>query len=871
MASVEPDLYSRCGGCKNQKLLMPPQPTEVKSRIRVYQSPQIWSLEKKCSDAIHALQKKPVGSNAYHLCFDCHNTAPSTSPSSPLLTAHNTKSSRNLPERTFVFQRPVSGHKPYQKLESLCLRPKSVDQRPYSTSSPIRYPHSTPASYFGTTGAMTTSLMDQFLLPSATGDQLELSPRRPSSVVPKLPCESTRPSLNTNSFLRPSSAKVPLHPHQGNKKTYTCPVGTNSSSWHNGGTGELGQLNGNIQCLSHHCTTTLKFPQPPTSPNIVQGSSRMEPTAWEILEHGSKMDTLPHRIHLTEAVKNLVQSRNVLKSNIAPHVEAASNMAFSKDSVLANCNKVTSPLCSGSQKELIPGTYVSDGAFVNGSLNIASGAIDCAKLAVDANVSNPNIHRQTVSAPALKRESHQPAMLQKSQGVTITVMATQISTIHLNKTHRVPEIPVQSESVLHKLEQPLPNCELEGAEEELPDGLDDRQEEEEEEEEEDMEDEDGEDGDTPDGSLIYSSSDTLLSAVSRQCPENVPVNGGSVVRPALTNSLFPNMPQTVYFGTQDETVQRLPWAQRKLLKWRMSTVTPNVVKIAVTRSHFRVTKKNHDWLGCWGHHMKSTAFKTIQAHQKLNHFPGTFQIGRKDRLWRNLSKMQARFGRKEFNFFPQSFVLPQDIKLLKKAWEEGGTRQKWIVKPPASARGMGIQVIHKWSQLPKRRPLLVQRYLHKPYLISGSKFDLRIYVYVTSYDPLRIYLFSDGLVRFASCKYSSSMKSLSNKFMHLTNYSVNKKNVDYKANSDQTACQGHKWALKALWSYLNQHGFSSDKIWEKIKDMVIKTVIASEPYVNSLVKMYVQKPYSCHELFGFDIMLDENLKPWVLEVNISPR
>lgn len=46
----------------------------------------------------------------------------------------------------------------------------------------------------------------------------------------------------------------------------------------------------------------------------------------------------------------------------------------------------------------------------------------------------------------------------------------------------------------------------------------------------------------------------------------------------------------------------------------------------------------------------------------------------------------------------------------------------------------------------------VCRYIHKPYLISGSKFDLRIYVYVTSYDPLRIYIYSDGLVRFASCK-----------------------------------------------------------------------------------------------------------------------
>lgn len=98
--------------------------------------------------------------------------------------------------------------------------------------------------------------------------------------------------------------------------------------------------------------------------------------------------------------------------------------------------------------------------------------------------------------------------------------------------------------------------------------------------------------------------------------------------------------------------------------------------------------------------------------------------------------MQTRCGKKEFNFFPQSFILPQDIKLLRKAWEEGASRQKWIVKPvrekkhsapypnvaarrrsdlflfvlqPASARGIGIQVIHKWSQLPKRRPLLVQR------------------------------------------------------------------------------------------------------------------------------------------------------------------
>lgn len=47
--------------------------------------------------------------------------------------------------------------------------------------------------------------------------------------------------------------------------------------------------------------------------------------------------------------------------------------------------------------------------------------------------------------------------------------------------------------------------------------------------------------------------------------------------------------------------------------------------------------------------------------------------------------MQVRFGKQEFSFFPRTFVLPQDIKLLRKAWEDGGSRQKWIVKPVSSA------------------------------------------------------------------------------------------------------------------------------------------------------------------------------------------
>jgi tubulin polyglutamylase TTLL4 len=62
----------------------------------------------------------------------------------------------------------------------------------------------------------------------------------------------------------------------------------------------------------------------------------------------------------------------------------------------------------------------------------------------------------------------------------------------------------------------------------------------------------------------------------------------------------------------------------------------------------------------------------------------------------------------------------------------------------------------------------------RPYLINGTKFDLRLYVLLTSVNPLRVYLYDDGLVRFASNKYTNDSSSVSDVFMHLTNYSINK-------------------------------------------------------------------------------------------------
>lgn len=74
----------------------------------------------------------------------------------------------------------------------------------------------------------------------------------------------------------------------------------------------------------------------------------------------------------------------------------------------------------------------------------------------------------------------------------------------------------------------------------------------------------------------------------------------------------------------------------------------------------------------------------------------------------------------------------------------------FIVKPENGCQGKGIYLTNSITKIEKASPMIVQKYISNPLLIDGLKFDLRIYVLITCVQPLRVFMFKDGLARFAT-------------------------------------------------------------------------------------------------------------------------
>ena len=280
--------------------------------------------------------------------------------------------------------------------------------------------------------------------------------------------------------------------------------------------------------------------------------------------------------------------------------------------------------------------------------------------------------------------------------------------------------------------------------------------------------------------------------------------------------------------------------------------------------------------------------RKLNKNQKFNHFPCTYQIGLKDNMYLHF-KLYKKIFPDLYNFVSNTYILPNDAEKFEKIYKKN-KNILWIVKPVNMSRGRGVHLLKDMNELKelikKSRdenaiPDLISRYIDKPHLINKKKYDLRIYVLVASFSPLRIYLYYNGLVRFATEDYQQG--NYDNIYIHITNYSINKNNSNYKSNQKNNndienienneeieEDDSSKWSLVEYRNYFKKLGLDDtmNDIWKQIEEIIIKSLITVAK--ENCQEISINKNNSLFELYGYDILIDESFKAWLIEVNVNP-
>ncbi|CAN0152564.1 unnamed protein product, partial [Scytosiphon promiscuus] len=314
------------------------------------------------------------------------------------------------------------------------------------------------------------------------------------------------------------------------------------------------------------------------------------------------------------------------------------------------------------------------------------------------------------------------------------------------------------------------------------------------------------------------------------------------------------------------------------LRWKVD-FEKNVVVSNFERRGWTKTEGD-DWNVYWANVYSvkqlfnpETGFR-LGDDQLVNHFPNHYELTRKDLMVKNVKRYLKEHAKDDKSppirdFVPVSYMLPADYSLFVEEFRRCPNAM-WIMKPTNRAQGKGIFIINRlaqikkwssnprWASSPLKEAYLISRYIENPLLVGGRKFDLRIYVLVTCYRPLRVYLFVHGFARFCTPKYTSDVQELDNPFIHLTNVAVQKHGEDYNA------MHGGKWHIRNLRLFLEatRGREAVAALFGQIDSIIIHSLKAVQPVMVS--------DKHCFECYGYDIIVDNQLKPWLVEVNASP-
>ncbi|XP_014249476.1 tubulin polyglutamylase TTLL6 [Cimex lectularius] len=247
-----------------------------------------------------------------------------------------------------------------------------------------------------------------------------------------------------------------------------------------------------------------------------------------------------------------------------------------------------------------------------------------------------------------------------------------------------------------------------------------------------------------------------------------------------------------------------------------------------------------------------SSVKNLKPHQKINHFPGSGFITNKMDL--------ATTG---LTFIPKAFKIPQQKEQLLQ-YAKTHTLKKFVQK---SNDHRGIK-IKKFDEINfTQNDSFVQEFIDNPLLVDGYKFDIGVYTIITSFDPLRVYIYNgDALFRYCPEKYYPFDDKHLDKYVVGDNYLPT-----WEVPSLRKLYKDMGYSMKQSFNgYMKLTGRDPSIIWQKIEEAIKEICLNKEPQVLKYLSLYKSKR-NFFEMVRFDFVVDNDLNVFVMEVNMSPN
>ena len=158
----------------------------------------------------------------------------------------------------------------------------------------------------------------------------------------------------------------------------------------------------------------------------------------------------------------------------------------------------------------------------------------------------------------------------------------------------------------------------------------------------------------------------------------------------------------------------------------------------------------------------------------------------------------------------------------------------------------------------KSNKIIIQKYIEKPFLYNGRKFDIRIWVLLTH--KMTAYIFKEGHLKLSSINYDLDSN---NSFVHITNYSLQKYNRFFEKYE-----KGNEVSFETFQKYINENSKKKinfrEYIFPKFIEIIKHTIKSAKNLIN------INEKKNCFELMGYDFLLDEEFNVFLIEINTNP-